>query len=822
MPESRGASGARRGYQGWCQGGQESRNVFAMFVGLLRSGRCAPNFRNDTVNVQPRSHRLRRPDAWLLLCFLVACGDRTDTGDAARQLPEPTFVGSAACADCHADEYTRWLGSHHDDAMKPANDDTVLGDFDDAGHVYFGTESEFFRRDGGYWIRTADADGEAAEFRVAYTFGVYPLQQYLIEFPGGRLQASSLAWDSRPAEAGGQRWFHLYPDEYIAPDDPLHWTGSEQNWNYMCAECHSTNLVKNFDRRSRTFDTTWSEINVGCEGCHGPASRHVAMAQGDAVDRDTGLVVSLDDAGGAVWVMDPDTGIASRSEPRLSPPRQPDACGRCHARRSQLVDGYEYGRDLLDTHRPALLDDGLYHPDGQIRDEVYVWGSFLQSRMYRAGVSCTDCHDPHTAALRTNGPASNVCATCHLPARFATVEHHGHPGGEPACVDCHMASRDYMVIDGRRDHSFRIPRPDLTVSTGSPNACGNCHEDQGPEWSDAIVRNWHGPDRSRHYADAIHAGRTGRAGANLELASAATNRDFPGIARGTALSLLSWPLDAASAAAIRDGLESADGIVRLGALRALASAPADFRLRWATPLLEDPLLAVRVEATGVLLPLRDRIPAASSAAFAAAERDYVAAQLANAERPEAYANLAAVFLARGDVGRAEQAYQTALSIEPRAVAARVNLVDLYRQRDRDDDGRALLRAGIDLDADNAALRHALGLLLVRQQELQPALAELERAAELDPGNSRYAYVLAVAVGSTGQAERAIALLEQARRAFPGDFDIGWALVTTLRDGGRAEDARAAARALRRQFPDNPDVAVLLDSITDRAPADPDR
>ncbi len=690
----------------------------------------------------------------------------------------------------------------------------MLGDFDDATFRYYDVESRFFTRDDSYRVITDGPSGALEEYEIAYTFGVYPLQQYLVALDGGRLQPLTIAWDARPVEDGGHRWFHLYPDEFIAHDDPLHWTGPELNWNYMCAECHSTNLEKNFDRGSRTFDTTWSEVNVGCEGCHGPASRHLALAEAGELERGNGLSVDLDDTGGAVWEMNAATGIAERSRVRLRAPRQADACGRCHSRRSQIAAAYDFGRSLLDTHLPALLDDGLYFADGQIRDEVYVWGSFLQSRMYEAGVSCTDCHDPHTAALKTGSEASGVCATCHLRSRFDTREHHHHADGDVDCVDCHMASRNYMQIDGRRDHSFRVPRPDLTASTGAPNACGQCHPAQGPEWADAVLRNWFGPARSPHFAAAIHAGRTRGARANALLVAAADDPTQPGIARGTALSLLAWPLDTAAARAIRAGLGSGDPLIRLGAARALRSAPADIRMQWASSLLDDPLLALRLEAVGVLLPLRSSMPGESFASFAEAENEYLAAQLVNAERPEAYTNLGGMFLARGDVPRAERSFRTALDIQPLATPARVNLADLYRQLSRDEDAQALLEEGLALDPDNGALRHALGLLLVRQQETEAALAELERAAELDPDNPRYAYVYGVGLNSIGETDAAIAVLERARQSFDGDFDIGWALVTTLRDAGRSDDARIAAESLRQQFPDNPDVAALLDTLTD--------
>ncbi len=183
------------------------------------------------------------------LVLLWGCSAPESGGPPRAPSPrgEPaTYIGRDACATCHAAQTESWQGSHHDLAMQVATEGTVLGDFDDAGFTHFDQVSTFFRRDGKFLVRTEGPGGDLRDFEIAFTFGVDPLQQYLIELPGGRLQALSICWDTRPREAGGQRWFHLYPDENVDHDDELHWTGPNQNWNFMCAECHSTALKKNF------------------------------------------------------------------------------------------------------------------------------------------------------------------------------------------------------------------------------------------------------------------------------------------------------------------------------------------------------------------------------------------------------------------------------------------------------------------------------------------------------------------------------------------------------------------------------------------------
>jgi hypothetical protein len=415
---------------------------------------------------------------------------------APRPDPGPAqFAGSASCASCHAEQHARWQDSQHALAMQHATDKSVLGDFGNARLRYAGTESTFYRRDGKFLMRTDGADGKLAEFEIKYAFGVYPLQQYLVEFPDGRLQAPSLAWDLRPRSAGGQRWFHLYPREKIDFRDELHWTKRSQNWNFMCADCHSTTVRKGYDAASDSFKTTWSEISVGCEACHGPGSRHL-----------------------------------SNPKEKLATPGM-DACAQCHARRSQIAEGFHGGKRFLDHYRPALLEPGLYHPDGQQRDEVYVWGSFLQSRMHRMGVTCGDCHEPHGAKLRAEGNA--VCAKCHVPAKYDAPAHHFHQAGA-RCVDCHMPTENYMVVDPRRDHSFRVPRPDLSVSLGVPNACSACHADKGAKWAAAalVKRYGHRPEGFQRFAATLAEG------ASIDLAALAADVSQPEIARASALAAL--------------------------------------------------------------------------------------------------------------------------------------------------------------------------------------------------------------------------------------------------------------------------------------------
>jgi tetratricopeptide (TPR) repeat protein len=726
------------------------------------------------------------------------------------------YVGGVACAGCHEVETELWKGSHHDLAMQSPSDETVLGDFGDVKHVHAGVTTTFFRRDDEFMVRTDGPDGELQDFEIAYTFGVDPLQQYLIELPRGRLQAFSLCWDTRPESDGGQRWFHLYPDEEIDHEDVLHWTGPLQNWNYMCAECHSTNLKKNYHAEDDRYDTSWSEIDVSCEACHGPGSNHVRWARdtaktGEAGDPEMGLAVLLGNRDNGAWMYDEGASSAHR-DPRRSDRTEIEGCARCHSRRTQLTDDYRHGRPLADTHRVTLLDESLYHVDGQILDEVYVYGSFRQSKMYDSGVTCTDCHDPHTAALRLEGNAT--CSICHRPDRFDTPDHHFHPpqSAGASCVGCHMPARNYMVVDPRHDHSFRVPRPDLSVTIGTPNACNDCHSDRDAQWAAAAVVRWHGAERSElpHYATAIHAARRWQPEAGPALVSLITDPAVPGIARATALGLLPGYPVRGTAAAVQRSLTDRDPLVRRAATGVLEYFEPTERLRMALPLLDDPLRTVRLEAARVLAAApRPQLTQEQRAALDRGLDEYAAAQRFNEDRVEGKLNLGWLHIQQGRPEEAERAYTAAVRAAHGLAPPAINLADLYRMQGRDSEGEEVLRNALKLAPDDADLHHALGLWLVRQKRHQQAVELLGRAHELAPDEPRYAFVFAVAQHSTGNTNGALSTLTQAHERHPAHTELLFMLAAVSRDVGDTDSAVRYARRLLELAPGHGDAAGLL-------------
>ena len=748
---------------------------------------------------------MRAIAAALVLVAIAMVAGPAEAGEG-----EPAFVGSAACGACHQDEMAAWRNSHHDLAMAEATEQSVLGDFDGATFSYGDVTSRFFKRDGKFFVHTDGADGKLADFQIRYTFGFYPLQQYLIAFPDGRMQALGIAWDSRPKDKGGQRWFHLYPDQKLKAGDPVHWTGIDQTWNFQCAECHSTELRKNYDAQKDTYATTWAEIDVACEACHGPGSAHVAWAKGER-SGPNGLTVQFDERKGVTWPLDPVTGNARRSHPRISA-KELETCGICHSRVTKIAEPWRPGRSLLETHVPTLLYRGLFEADGKSFDEVYNYAPFRQSKMFVAGVSCSDCHDPHSLKLRAEG--DGVCLQCHDGAKFAAVSHHHHAEGSAGsrCVSCHMPVKTYMEVDPRHDHAFRIPRPDESVRFGTSNTCNDCHADKDAAWASAAVERWYGPHRKgfQTWTKTFDAARTGKPEAAALLVQLALSTDAPSIARATALeSLAEFPSRDAVAAAQR-ALADPDPLVRLAALRTLRPYGAANIRPLAGRLLADPVLGVRIEAASLLADLPpERLSPQEGNRLARAIEDYVAAQRVNADRPEHRVNLGSLNLRQQRYAEAEAEFQAAARLDPAFTPASLGLAELYAQQSRDGDGERVLRTALARTPDSAELHHALGLNLVRQRRTADALPELARAATIDPATARYTYVYAVALNSAGRSNEAITALEAAHARRPADREILLALATINRDAGHRE---VALRWAERLLAIDPSAQPLVEQL----------
>ncbi len=716
---------------------------------------------------------------------LIRPGARAGAEDAGTAAA--TFVGSPSCRECHAAAYEKWKGSDHERAMDVATEQTVLGDFNDVTFTHRGKTTRFSKQNGRFLVDTEGPDGRPGTFEVKYVFGVRPLQQYLVPFPGGRLQCLTIAWDTQK-----QQWFSLYPDQDIPPSDWLHWTRNAQNWNGMCAECHSTNLRKGYDAEKEAFNTTWSEISVGCEACHGPGSRHVAWARVPPMGRS-----SLEDKGLVV----PTSGIDSAALVEL--------CAPCHSRRAELGDYDHTGRLLLDHMLPSLLVEGLYEADGQQLDEVYTYASFLQSKMYARGVRCSDCHDSHSAKLLRQG--NDLCLQCHQREVYDTSDHHFHKkvvDGKPSdgalCVKCHMPERPYMVVDWRADHSFRRPRPDLTAEIGTSNACSQagCHADRPLDWVLRSHRDWYGRARLPHYGTTFGAARAATPGIEPELARIVDNTLQPVIVRATALDyLLRYPGEAARAARLA-ALNADEPLLRHVAAAGDPERDVRERATRLAPLLSDPVKAVRLDAVAALAGTpEDLLKPYQREALRAGIEEYREAMSYSLDFASSGMNLGNLSMNLGDAAAAERYYRLALRVDDLFYPAKMNLAVLLSGAGRNAEAETLLREVVASFPENHDAAYSLGLLLVERGRPQDAVDFLARAARGMPQNGRVRYNLGLLHQQLGRASEAGDALRGAVALDPANPGFLLALGDYYLKQGRARDALAVAEQLIAAAPD---------------------
>ena len=703
-------------------------------------------------------------------------------------LSQATYVGRDKCIECHAAEVKKYASSHHDLAMDRATPDTVLGDFSGVEIEHLGVTSRMYRQGDNYMVSTEGPDGAIHDYRVQYVFGVTPLQQYMVEFDSDsthgennlpRVQVLRLSWDTLQ-----KKWFHLDPPDVsdrLAPTDDLHWTGVAQRWNNMCADCHSTDLRKGFDLKSLSYHTTFEEIDVSCEACHGPASRHIELARQYLPG----------------WNRERGYGLANL---KRSAEDQIQACAPCHSRRTLIANNYRPGEKFYDYFTDQLLTSGIYYPDGQVLDEDYIHGSFIQSKMYHKGIRCTDCHDPHTARLKHDG--NQVCTSCHQhpTAKYDSVAHHFHKPGTPgaSCVNCHMPPTTYMAVDARHDHSLRVPRPDLSLKLDTPNACTGCHlklenvaVDKRPQlklyqdwmvaaragdeevqnelkranqWCDDACDKWYGDKRRRdeHFGSAIAAGqrRSPDAVEQLNKLLGKAKSDVPAIARATALQTLSEVDGAAGGQSAIKLIDDPHPLVRAAACDAiLGSSELGPGLDALGRALNDPIRLVRTAAARNLLQIPTEQHPSSIAPRLRAVSDELADGLAHdADRAGAHLTLAVMAEQQGRQQAAIGHYRDAIRVEPGVTGARTNLAALL-ERNMEQSASAtdspifqeirelrkteltLLARDVKLLPSAASLQYRYGLALYVDGQKTAAMEALSKAAELEP--SSYEYVQAV-------------------------------------------------------------------------------
>lgn len=776
-----------------------------------------------------------------------------------------TYVGRSSCIECHDSQCKSFNGSHHDLAMDLATPETVLAKFDNQTLTHFGITSKFFKDGDKFMVHTEGADGKMHDFHVKYVFGVEPLQQYMVETKPatekgaiGTVQVLRLCWDTTQ-----KKWFYLMPpdvNEKIEPDDPLHWTGITQNWNSSCAFCHSTNLKKNFDATTNTFNTTFSEIDVSCEACHGPASEHVRLAKkrnwlSGKTMKNTGL-------------------HNLKTQDNVT---QIETCAPCHSRRNEIADGYTPGCNYRDYFNVSVLQDRLYHCDGQIRDEVYVYGSYIQSKMYHNNIRCTDCHDPHTAKLKHEG--NKVCTSCHQhpAAKYDDPSHHHHQPGSPGaqCVNCHMPATTYMHVDSRRDHSLRVPRPDLSLKTGSPNACTGCHlelknipaesRDKIKQYLDWIVlreqnnvevakeiarvdqamqdavEKWYGKkERSQHYGESFHRARQAPTATSASMKSLINRESFPAIVRATAAFELANTNDRQSMDSAMKGLTDSDPMVIQASMLRVNNEIGDLFAQIESINNRDPKLiklkqifdrvvahtshprrSVRIEAARTLIAYPQEIGAQfldkkTAKSFQNAFQELIQSLEFNGERGTAQRTLGSIYDSIGETDKAIEHYRNAIKIEPSLYGPRWNLAILLEQKANEAarNARQLSQGGATGAARaqaEAYQRLVQEIQQLRDQEHNILLTNVKQLEGIAP-TADLDYQLGMSFYRRGNWEKTRFYLLRAYRQFPRREQFVLALATFYHARKNKAEAQRFVKQLLAINPNDPSYQRLRNEI----------
>ncbi len=725
-----------------------------------------------------------------------------------------TFVGSQTCIECHETEYNSWQHSDHDNAMDTAIASTVLGDFNNTEFERDGFTSRFYTEEGKYFVHTQGPGGVPGDFQIAYTFGVRPLQQYLIPFEDGRYQCLQITWDTDRGE-----WYHLadsvYKDQKIMPDDWLYWTNNAQNWNGMCAECHSTNLQKNYNPKTHVYNTTWSEIDVSCEACHGPGSEHNSWAAIDSLSRSEtdnyGLVVKT-------------SNITSRE--------LVNQCAYCHARRTSFGDFVHPHDEVFDIMSPQLPVDPFYYHDGQIKEEDYVYGSFTQSKMHQNNVRCTNCHDSHSLKLKFDG--NNLCYQCHKQEDYANYNHHFHkdfneegealvlengnkiiPVGEGSqCISCHMPGQYFMGVDYRRDHSMRIPRPDLSDKLGTPNSCTQCHTDKTNQWAAEYTEQWYGKPTRFHFGETMFMAAQGDTAAVPMLFDIINDENSSALVKASAINYLANFPDSKTQKINRELLLDEEPLVRREAARNFAPMDIEDLKSALIPLLDDPTLMVRMEVTSQLSVLNIlELDSLTANKLDEAINEYIVATEYSADFSGSRHNLGNLYSNLGETQKAEENYKEAIRIDREFFPSSINLAMLYNRLGRNNEAEELLLKVLDDNPNMGDVYYSLGLLQAEMGNYDKSIVSLQKAVELLPERSRIWFNLYNLFDFKNDTKEAQKALNNCLELEPRNLEFLYAKIEFLLKHKREKEAVEVGKKVLEYYPNLPEKAELLNFIS---------
>lgn len=707
---------------------------------------------------------------------------------STKQIPDNRFLGDKTCKKCHANQFNLWQGSHHDKAMQVVSDSSILGDFNNIKFKSQGVTSHFFKKGEDYFVNTEGPDGDYIDYKIKYTFGITPLQQYIVQFPNGHYQCIRTAWDT---EKG--KWFDLYPDFKVIHSEWLHWSRGGLNWNTMCSDCHSTNVRKNYYFETHSYNTKYAIINVSCEACHGPGKNHVEQVN---------LL-------GEKYKFSGDLKMTAESAPK----DLVDQCARCHMRREQFSGHYNFEGSMLDHYFPELINERTYHPDGQILDEVYVYGSFVQSKMYHNDVTCINCHDAHSLKLKFEG--NNLCAQCHVPETYNTPSHHFHSNNSEGamCINCHMTGKYYMGNDFRRDHSFRIPRPDLSIKYGTPNACIQCHTDKENDWAWENFKEYYGEPDYKHFSELLVPGLLGKENGLNALLELARDTLYSDIARASAVSGMTNYLDADAISNMILFLDDDSALVKGATLEVLGNVDSKDYVNYLLPMLKDEKRSVRVKAFFTLSYLEYiQIPEDYKMVYKKVKKEFETKLNVTSDFVGGRVKRADYYLKKGDLKSAIKGYESALELDNINNIVRTNLANLYYRNGDYQKVEDVYKKVIEQEPEYAQTYYSYALLLAELNRFDEAITQMHMAIKYMPENIRFYYNLSLLYDKTNNLKQAEDIAEKGLKLDSNNEGLLYVLAYLYNKGGQSDKAKNIASRLVQLYPNSDQYARFYNQL----------
>jgi len=734
----------------------------------------------------------------LMSLFVFSCNKKSeyinvseeDVFVSSIEIPDSHFLGDNNCKECHNGQFKEWKGSHHDKAMQLADSTSVLGNFNDDEFTSQGVTSHFYKKEGGFYVNTEGPDGNNHDYKIVYTFGITPLQQYIVKFPDGRFQCLRTAWDSVK-----NKWFDLYPDFKVVHSEWLHWSRGGLNWNTMCSDCHSTNVRKNYDLETDSFDTEYAIINVNCEACHGPGKEHVEDVKPVGTKYSSTCKMQMTSY--------------------TAPKELVDQCARCHMRREQFSEAFNFEGTMLDHYYPQLIEEPTYYPDGQILDEDYVYGSFVQSKMYKNNVACNNCHDSHSLKLKFEG--NTLCAQCHLPEKFNTPKHHFHEMGTDGakCINCHMPGKYYMGNDFRRDHSFRVPRPDLSLKYGTPNACAGCHEDKDDKWAWAGFQKLFGAVDSIHFSEKLAPGILGLPNANLGLLELINDKTQAEIVRASAVKALSH-YNVENLKEYVSWLNDKSPLVRGATVDVLSEINNTDYVNSFLPLLNDPKRSIRIKAFYGLASLSEsQVPQKYKEVYQKVKKEFFTHLNTNSDFVGGRIKRANYYLKKGDLQKGIEGYESALKMDNINNQARLTLANLYYNAQNYPKAEKAFKTVIKQEPEYGPTYYSLALLYAELNKTDEAIELLNTAVKKMPDNIRVYYNLSLLYDKKQDQKNAEKTLVKGLKIDGNNESLLYALAYHYSKYNQPEKAKNILIKLVQLYPNNTQYVSFLQQLNSK-------